>query len=64
MAPGIPIISISAPYIGICKEADYHLETFDPAELLRLLESLRPAAAAEIENRNEQLNSRELRSGE
>jgi CheY-like chemotaxis protein len=63
IAPAIPLISVSAPLVGICPQADYHLETFNPGELLRLLERLRPAAAAEIENRNEQLKSQEIRPG-
>jgi DNA-binding NtrC family response regulator len=62
IAPALPIISVSTPAIGICAEADYHLETFDPARLLALLERLRPAAAAEIERHEENLKAQETRS--
>ena len=64
IAPAIPIIGVSSPAIGICAEADYHLETFDPAKLLALLERLRPAAAAEIERREENLKAREITSSD
>jgi hypothetical protein len=35
--------------------ADYELETFKPAELLELLEKLKPEAAKAIEKTNERL---------
>jgi DNA-binding NtrC family response regulator len=64
IAPAIPIISVSSPGFGICAEADYHLETFDPAKLIALLERLRPAAAAEIERREKDLKAQEIKSSE
>ena len=64
IAPAIPVISVSTPLVGLCRQADYHLETFDPGRLLSLLESLRPAAAAEIERREEQLKAQELGPGD
>ena len=53
--PKLPVIVISAPGFDGCPEADYHLESFDPAKLLETLRGLKPDASAEIEKRNEQL---------
>ncbi len=39
-----------------CPGADYHLELFDPASLLELLQRLHPQAAAAIEHSNESLS--------
>jgi CheY-like chemotaxis protein len=54
--PKIPIIVISVPGFKGCPQADYQLESFDPARLLEILKSLKPKATAEIEKRNEDLN--------
>jgi len=54
--PKLPVIVISSPGTHECDGADYQLETFEPARLLNLLQSLVPVEAAEIERRNEQLN--------
>lgn len=62
VAPAVPVIDVCTPLIGICPDADYHLETYNPAKLLELLESLRPEAAAAIEKRDEQLKANEMRS--
>lgn len=62
LAPDVPVIGVSTPLRGVCEGADYHLESFDPAKLLELLEGLRPRAAAAIEKRNEQLKADEMRS--
>ena len=51
VAPTVPVIDVCTPLIGICPGADHHLETYDPAKLLELLESLRPEGAAAIETR-------------
>src|SRR5579883_3303422 len=45
ISPSIPVIGISTPLIGPCIGADYQLESFDPAKLLSLLQSLQPEAA-------------------
>ena len=57
--PAIPIIVIDAPGANTCPEADYHLEFFDPAALLELLQSLRPAETAAIQARNQALSKEE-----
>jgi DNA-binding NtrC family response regulator len=62
LAPDAPVIGVSTPLFGMCEGADYHLESFDPAKLLELLEKLRPEAAAAIEKRDEQLKANERRS--
>ena len=51
----LPIIVISAPGTHECPQADHLLESFEPAKLLTLLQSLVPAESAAIEKRNEQL---------
>jgi CheY-like chemotaxis protein len=58
--PKIPIIVISTPGFTGCPEADYQLESFDPAKLLEILRSLKPEASAQIEKRNEELSSEKL----
>lgn len=56
LQPQIPVVVISSPGTHECENADHLLETFEPARLLNLLQSLVPAEAAAIEKRNEQLN--------
>ncbi len=51
----LPVIVISAPGTHDCPQADHQLESFEPARLLVLLQSLVPDATAAIEKRNEQL---------
>jgi DNA-binding response OmpR family regulator len=58
--PKMPIIVIAAPGFADCPEADYQLESFEPAKLLEILRSLKPDASAEIERRNEELSLEKL----
>jgi hypothetical protein len=58
--PKVPIIVIAAPGFTGCPEADYQLESFDPAKLLEILRGLKPEASAEIEKRNEELSREKL----
>ena len=51
----LPVIVISAPGTHDCPQADHLLESFEPAKLLILLQSLAPEATAAIEKLNEQL---------
>ena len=60
LQPKMPIIVIAAPGFTGCPEADYQLESFDPAKLLEILRSLKPEASAEIEKRNEELSREKL----
>ncbi len=59
LQPLTPVIVITTPGFRGCPEADYQLESFDPAKLLEILRSLKPEASAEIEKRNEDFKSRE-----
>jgi CheY-like chemotaxis protein len=58
--PKMPIIVIAAPGFTGCPNADYQLESFDPAKLLEILRGLKPEASAEIEKRNEELSREKL----
>jgi len=51
----LPVVVISAPGTHECPQADHLLESFEPAKLLVLLQSLVPAETAAIEKRNEEL---------
>jgi DNA-binding response OmpR family regulator len=57
--PALPIVVICAPGANECPGADYHLEFFDPAKLLALLQNLRPQETAAIQARNQQLSKEE-----
>jgi len=54
--PSVPIVVIATPGFTGCPAADYQIESFDPANLLETLRSLKPEASAEIEKRNEDLS--------
>jgi CheY-like chemotaxis protein len=54
----LPIVVISAPGTHECPQADHLLESFQPAKLLMLLQSLVPVETAAIEKRNEELTER------
>jgi CheY-like chemotaxis protein len=54
--PSMPVIVICPPDAADCPEADFQLESFEPAKLLEVLTGLEKKASAEIEKRNEELN--------
>lgn len=54
--PSMPVIVICPPDAADCPEADFQLESFEPAKLLEVLMGLEKKASAEIEKRNEELN--------
>ncbi len=56
LTPKLPVIAIAAPGVSAFPDADFHLESFQPAKLLDLLKKLQPKETAEIEKRNEQLS--------
>jgi DNA-binding NtrC family response regulator len=56
LQPQMPVVVISSPGTHECDGADHLLESFEPARLLNLLQSLVPVATAAIEKRNEQLS--------
>ena len=45
-----------APGFTGCPDADFQLQSFDPAQLLETLRGLKPDASAAIEKRNEELS--------
>lgn len=55
VAPRLPVIVVGAPQMDNCDGADHELDSFDPKQLLGLLEKLRPEDTAAIEKRNEEL---------
>jgi DNA-binding NtrC family response regulator len=55
LSPKMPVIMICGIHQQ-CPAADYHLELFDPASLLELLQRLHPKAAAAIERTDEALS--------
>jgi CheY-like chemotaxis protein len=57
--PALPLIVICAPGANDCPAADHHLNFFDPARLLTLLQSLRPSETAAIQARNQALSQEE-----
>jgi CheY-like chemotaxis protein len=61
ISPTCPIVVICAPGANDCAEAEYHLEFFDPAKLLELLQSIRPEETAAIQARNQALSKEEER---
>jgi hypothetical protein len=60
LQPKMPIIVIAAPGFSGCPDADYQLESFEPAKLLEILRGLKPEASAAIEKRNEELSREKL----
>jgi CheY-like chemotaxis protein len=60
LQPKVPIIVITTPGFNGCPQADYQLESFDPAKLLEILRSIKPDASAQIEKRNEELSREKL----
>lgn len=57
LQPKIPIIVISPPGSKDCPQADFQLQSFEPAKLLETLKGLQPKASAAIEKRNEDLSN-------
>lgn len=55
--PKTPIVVIHSYGQQLSTEAEYHLDSFEPARLLELLKQIKPQEAAEIEIRNEKLSS-------
>ncbi len=58
--PEIPTIVISVPGYSDSPNADFVVESFNPADLLETLRTIQPKASAEIEQRNEDLSREHL----
>ncbi len=56
--PNLPVIAICPGGLSACEGATRELETFDPKQLLAILQKLVPVATVEIEKREEDLASR------
>jgi CheY-like chemotaxis protein len=52
----IALIAVGAPFAGYCDGVQFHLDNFNPAKLLELLQSLKPEQTKAIEERNEDLS--------
>ena len=60
--PGLQVVAINGPGGGPCEGADHHLESFDPKQLLGVLQTLVPQQTAAIEKINERLSLDQHRS--
>ncbi len=54
--PNLPVIVIAAPGFEDASDADFHLDSFQPAKLLELLQKLQPKETSAIERRDEDLS--------
>ena len=55
--PSLPIVAVGAP--GQCGPADYHVEPFNPAKLLEMLQRLQPAETVVIKRTSQALSEQE-----
>jgi DNA-binding NtrC family response regulator len=60
MQPEMPLIVICGPADELCPDADYHLDSFEPAKLLETLKKIKPDESRAIEKRNEELSTEKL----
>jgi CheY-like chemotaxis protein len=58
--PTVPVVIIHRPLSEPCSGADHQLDTFDPKQLLDLLQSLCPEHTKAVEKRNEKLKAEEV----
>lgn len=56
LVPKLPVIAIAPHGASGFPDADFHLDSFQPAKLLDLLKKMQPKETAEIEARNEHLS--------
>jgi DNA-binding NtrC family response regulator len=57
IAPQVPVVMISSPGVAACEMADQQLDSFEPARLLSLLQSLEPEQTAAISKREASLSA-------
>lgn len=57
--PAIPVVIVHRPLSEPCSGADHQLDTFDPRQLLALLQGLCPEHTEAVEMRNERLKAEE-----
>lgn len=56
----VPLVAVGAPNASYCDGVQYHLDSFNPAKLLELLQRLQPEQAKAIEERNEDLSRKDI----
>ncbi len=54
--PTLPVVVVDGPGASACDGADFHLDSFDPGKLLKILQGLRPKETTAIEQRDAELN--------
>lgn len=59
LAPSVPIVIVHRPLSEPCTGADHQLDTFDPKQLLSLLQSLCPEHTQAVEEHDEALKEQE-----
>ena len=55
LRPKLAVVAINAPGQPWCEGADYHLDYFDPVQLLALLQSFHPEETAETKAHDKDL---------
>lgn len=58
MQPAVPLVLVGRPGVQQTQDADHYVDSFDPTQVLKLLRSLEPRQAAEIEQRDAALESK------
>ncbi|HVG27399.1 MAG TPA: hypothetical protein VM865_07320 [Acidobacteriaceae bacterium] len=58
-APELPIVVVRGPGAYACEGADFYVDSFDPSQLLQLLQKLQPRRTAAIEAHEVELKKRE-----
>lgn len=57
--PTVPVIVVGRNWKGGCAGADHTVETFEPGQLLTVLQGLCPRQTEAVEKRNEELDAQE-----
>ena len=61
ITPGIPVVVVLTPRGSDCQLADHTLDTFEPRQLLTLLQKLQPTATAAIQKHDQELEDNYFR---
>ena len=56
--PSLTVVAVGSP--GNCGPADYHIEPFNPAKLLQVLQTLQPRATETIKQISQALSEKEI----
>ena len=60
--PDMPVIVVRTPRGSSCDRVDFLLDSFNPTQLLELLQSLQPEVTKQIEIRTRDLSTKEMTS--